>query len=157
MVSLKNNTLGFAVYKELCEIHGVKLSNRNKTKLTLQKSRNFTRSRYLLKPTHPRRPCTKITDEAADSKLFRPENIDILSRRYVAVPFSLSVKNHLWVSEVDVVEWLLQIGVQVKRLPNQLYVLMGKVCLPSHVIIFANRKRVDMGQRPFYVDGLTEF
>jgi hypothetical protein len=157
MGPLKNNMLGSAVYKELCEIHKVKLSNRNRTKLTLQKSRNFTRSSYLLKPTHPRQSSAKIANEVVDGKFLCPEEADILSKRYVAIPFKLSGENQLWVSEADVIEWLHQIGIPVKRLPNRLYVLIGKVCLFSHVLIFANRKRVDIGQRPFYVDGLTEF
>jgi hypothetical protein len=157
MVSLKNNMLGSAVYKELCETHKVKLSNRNKTKLTLQKSRNFTRSRYLLKPTRFKQLGAKIGNEVVDGKLFCSEETSILSKRYTAVPFKSYMENQVWVSEADVIEWLLQIGVPVKRLSNRLYVLMGKLCLSSHVLIFANRKRIDMGQQPFYVEGLTEF
>ncbi|MDR2681977.1 MAG: hypothetical protein LBB29_02935 [Holosporaceae bacterium] len=45
----------------------------------------------------------------------------------------------------------------IKHLSAEKYFLMGRECFINHVLVFANRKRVDMGLPPFYVEGLTEY
>ncbi|MDR1362293.1 MAG: hypothetical protein LBJ16_03695 [Holosporaceae bacterium] len=132
------------------------MTDRNKIKLALQRSQNFTRVRNLLKFHHDGRPQGQRRPQTI-GKLFDPEEPQILSRRYAAAPLQLSRDNQLWATEAEIIEWLLLSGIFIERLSDRLYALEGKTCTLSHVLVFANRKRLDMGQRPFYLDGITEF
>jgi hypothetical protein len=81
---------------------------------------------------------------------------DILSKRYRATVLKRKHEKK-WASEHDVMSWLVSIGVDVKCTISGTYVCGGKVCSLNHVLIMANKKRIELGLDPFYVEGVTEF
>jgi hypothetical protein len=165
MVRLKNNEICASNAEQLCELH-----NNRKSILTISKAGDFVKTYHPLKrkkiKSHRLRFVPDVicmpnchsmgnatTDDTAANKAVEP---DILSRKYTVTPFYKHKKQNMWSTEDDVIDWLLSIGVHVKRVSLQRYVLMNRACFLNSVVVFANRKRIEMGLEPFYFRGITE-
>ena len=62
-----------------------------------------------------------------------------------------------WVDENTVITWLISVGIEIKQISSTQYFLKNRICLFNNVLIFANRKRVEMGLTPFYVSSILKF
>ena len=83
--------------------------------------------------------------------------INIPPSEYVIRPQNTNIDRYSWSTETDIVEWLRSIGVQVKKISSQKYMLKDRICLINNVLVFANKKRIETGLEPFYLDEYTEF
>ncbi|GHU12469.1 hypothetical protein FACS189449_06170 [Alphaproteobacteria bacterium] len=156
MISSKNNTLQAVEHEKLSKTHNVK-RGKKKSRLLFSKSYHFAKSYHPLK--HQKIKLNKINfiKPADEYENEDKKESQILTRRYKAFPLPSPTKNTIWTSENKILEWLVSIGVQIKRTSTNKYFLTGRLCAMNHVLVFANKKRIDLGLPPFYVEGLTEF
>ncbi|MDR2794150.1 MAG: hypothetical protein LBB12_00020 [Holosporaceae bacterium] len=156
MNSLENNTVGQTSNVKLCKTHNVK-SSRKKTNLSFSKSYSCAKTYHPLK--HKSVKVNKIRFVAPKPKKTKPnsQKTKLLLRKYKIFSIPPPTLNTIWVQKVEIINWLLSVGIFVKRLAEEKYFLMGRECAINHILVFANKKRVDMGLPPFYVEGLTEY
>ncbi|GHU24634.1 hypothetical protein FACS189472_17620 [Alphaproteobacteria bacterium] len=156
MNSFKNNMLDVATNEKLCEIPNAK-RYKKKSRLLFSKSYHFAKSYHPLKGQKVK--LNKIN-------FIRPRDINcndnkndnqVLTKRYKPFPLPPPTKSSIWTDESKVLEWLISIGVQIKRISTKEYFLTDRLCSINHVLVFANKKRIDLGLPPFYMEGLTEF
>ncbi len=162
MVSLKNNELETSNSEQLCKLHNDKEVPYRKMRLYISKSHNFAKSYHPLKQKKIKLHRLKFVSciSCADGNNNNIRNncsIGILSKRYTATPIKISKKQSVWSTENDVIEWLLSINVEIRRRPHREYFLKDRICFLNNVLVFANKKRIEMGLEPFYLDGLTAF
>jgi hypothetical protein len=81
---------------------------------------------------------------------------DILSRRYRTNVLKPNQKV-VWANEDDVIGWLASVGIGIKCIAAKRYIFRDRVCSINHIMIAANKKRLELGLDPFYVEGVTEF
>jgi hypothetical protein len=62
-----------------------------------------------------------------------------------------------WATRDEVVNWLFSVGIEVKYGTENRYIIMGRVYSINHIMILANKKRIELGLEPFYMEGVTEF
>jgi predicted transcriptional regulator len=89
-------------------------------------------------------------------KLLETTGDPILSRRYRS-NVGNSNKGNNWSSEGEIINWLASIGIKIKRVNSLCFILKNRACSFNHIVIFANKKRVELGLSPFYIEGITEF
>lgn len=65
-------------------------------------------------------------------------------------------KQAFWTTEIKIVDWLVSIGVPVKRLPHGLYSINNKTYNLSSVVVMANKQRAQQSLPLFYLEDLTE-
>ena len=166
MVSLKNNDLKNLNSKQLCKLHNGKEIPYRRTRLYISKSHNFAKSYHPLKQKKIKlhrlkfvscTGCAAIADKSTDFSIKSSYDVKILSKKYTATPIKISKKQSIWSTENDIIEWLLSINVDIRRKSQQKYFLKNRICFLNNVLVFANKKRIEMGLDPFYLDGLTEF
>ena len=143
MISLKNNKIKKHPALRLCKTRNDKKPPKAVAKMFIRKSSVSTKVFYFLKN---KKKSEKNSSTNADSK--------ILSKRYRSI-LSKKLKRE-WVSKIDVICWLQKIGIDVQITNLKNYVVNGRHCSLSQLLVFANRKRVDMGLNPFSIKGVTE-
>lgn len=149
---------------QLCESHNDKEVPYRKTQLFISKSCNCVKLYHPLKQKkiklHRLRFVSSselIEIDNKNASVVNNSDIKILSKRYAITPIKVSKKQSAWSTESDVIEWLLSIKIKIKRKSSREFFLKDRVCFFNSVLVFANKKRVEMGIEPFYLEGLTEF
>jgi hypothetical protein len=155
MKPLKNNALAPTSKKQLCKTHNGKSSSSQKVKLLIYKSCGHIKTYHPLKKKKIKLHRLKFIRDTTDYT-FQMSKYDILSKRYCARG-GKSDKDHVWNKEEEVINWLISINVKIKRLTELQFLLENKICSLNHVLVFANKRRVELGLSPFYVEGITEY
>jgi hypothetical protein len=162
MKSLKNNALSSANKRQLCKTHNGKSPSSQRAKLSIHKSCSRIKIYHPLKRKKIKLHRLKfvqdvvIYDFSALVKTLKTDGCDILSKRY-CTSNGPSSKNDIWSSEEDVINWLVSVNVEIKRITAFQFLLENKICSLNHVLVFANKKRVELGLNPFYMEGITEY
>ena len=143
MFLLKNNKLKKHIPLKLCKLHNDKKKSKTIAKIFTHKSSVSTKVFYFLKNK-------KKSEKNSSADITN----NILSKRYS----SILLKNfeREWVNETEVISWLEQIGIEIKKISSENYLVNGRPCSFIQLLIFTNKKRTDMGLNPFCVKGLTE-
>ncbi|MDR0556161.1 MAG: hypothetical protein LBG20_04140 [Holosporaceae bacterium] len=159
MKSLKNNILPSRGKKKLCKTHNDKNSSLQKVKLTGYKSYDFAKVYHPLKRKKVKLNRLKFVPNTIYPSIHRAIKIleetgtPILSQRYR----SIGSGEGQWSNEENIVNWLISTGTEIKRINTVHFMLKNKICSFNYVVIFANKKRLEMGLKPFYVEGITEY
>ena len=162
MISIKNKELNKKSTTKLCKIHND--NNNSKEKLRLYAFRNpkFIKTYHPLKQKKVKLKNVKFISERNIQNIFLKnkeiqECSGILSKKYTIMPQKIAEIKSEWATENSVVEWLTSIGIEIKKISTTQYFLRNRICLFNNVLIFANRKRVEMGLHPFYINGIIEY
>ncbi|MDR2781378.1 MAG: hypothetical protein LBB21_02880 [Holosporaceae bacterium] len=86
-------------------------------------------------------------------KTLETSDTPVLSKRYFVTS---GVKKSNWSHEKEIIDWLISVNIDVARLDSDKFLIKNKVYSFNMVLILANKKRRELGFRPFYVDGITE-
>ncbi len=166
MILLKNNDLRKRECKKVCKTHnGKELPNR-KTQLHMFKSDALTKFYHPLKQkkiqTHKQQAENSkkytLLINGQKTKDCRRNYSQVLSSRYKTLNRENKNRNpSVWSTESDIIKWLQSINVDIKKRSAKEYFLKERICYLNNVLVFANKKRIEMGLLPFYIDGLTEF
>ena len=167
MVSLKNNELDAKSIDLLCEIHNGNKNSKEKLRLYTHRNQKFIKTYHPLKQKTVKLRKLKFVSGTATVNNIEPHsgigiekkgsNSDnLLSKRYniMTLDHSSSIE---WADENTVVTWLISVGIEIKQISSTQYFLKNRICLFNNVLIFANRKRVEMGLTPFYISSILEF
>jgi hypothetical protein len=165
MISIKNNGLAKINVEQLCETHNGKRAHCRKVRLSTSKSRIFAKTFHPLKQKKIKLHKLKFVSESEYyANVIKEEQPtikntgNVLSIRYTTAPIKTNkLEKQIWSTEFDIINWLLTIGVKIKRISSQKYFLKDRICFLNNVLVFANRKRIEMGLEPFYLENLTEF
>ena len=168
MVSMKNNKLGTKITDQLCKIHNGNNDSKEKLRLYTLRNQKFIKTYHPLKQKKVKLRKLKFVSGTAAvgdfdsySEVGREEkgcnSSNILSKKYRVMPLLDHSSSTEWADENTVVTWLISIGVDIKQISPTQYFLKNRVCLFNNVLIFANRKRVEMGLKPFYISSILEF
>ena len=141
MFSLKNNKIKKQPKLKLCKIHNDKNPKKTIAKMFTRKSSVSVKDFCFLKNKKPK-------------KQISYKNNGIVSKRYSSILVK-KIKRE-WVHEIKVINWLEEIGIKVKQLSSESYSVNNRLCTFTQLLVFANRKRVNMGLNPFCVAGKTE-
>ncbi|MDR1236432.1 MAG: hypothetical protein LBJ96_05515 [Holosporaceae bacterium] len=160
MKCLKNNELELHSKSQLCETHNGNSSTKKKTKLVTHKSYSCTKAYHPLKRKKVKLHKLKfasddsIIDLQKAIKILETTGNPIVSKRYGTV---YSKKRGEWSSESEVIDWLIFIKTNIKKINAKEFFLNDRVCTFGEIVVFANKKRREMGAKPFYVEGITEY
>lgn len=168
MVSLKNNELDTKSIDSLCKTHNGNKNSKEKLRLYTHRNQKFIKTYHPLKQkTVKLRKLKFVSGTAAVNNIESYSGIEtegkgsnsnnVLSKRYnniMAIDHSSSTE---WADENTVVTWLISVGIEIKQISSSQYFLKNRICLFNNVLIFANRKRVEMGLTPFYIRSILEF
>ena len=154
---------GLRIYRRrtLRKTYSEKRNVLDKIKLSTRKAYNYSRVYHPLKNKKIRLHRLKFVKEFC---LAWPSNENNLFLRELPLP-SRRISHQtnkirytkMWVTEDDVVNWLSSVGEKIKCITDGKYILRNKVYSINHIIILANRRRVELGLKPFYIEGVTEF
>ncbi|MDR1561049.1 MAG: hypothetical protein LBS23_01695 [Holosporaceae bacterium] len=161
---MKNKKLKKIGSKKLCKTHNDKKTDDHKIKLSTYKSYNLAKFYHPLKnkeiKTHKLKFVRNIYDfkKLCNAKKTFYKYNSIATKIYCSdVAEAEQDQQAIWTNEIEVVDWLTSIGVAVKRIAAKRYILKNRICFINHVLVFANRKRIELGLKPFYIEGITEF
>ena len=157
MFSLKNNKLKDLVGLELCKTHNDKTASKSKIKLLMHKSRNYLKDFHPLKNKKVRKRKKFLNNRLCLSNLNLSgfNECEILSKKYVA---NLKKKEEtVWADEKGVMNWLKGCGIKVKKMSSGKYLVRGRECSLSQLLVFTNKKRREKKEPLFFLDGLTEY
>lgn len=65
-------------------------------------------------------------------------------------------KRNKFVNEKTVINWMVSMGIAVKRVSNNRYFIKNHLRNFSNVLLIANRKRIELGLSPFLVKGISD-
>lgn len=167
MISMKNNKLDTKNTDQLCKIHNGNNNSKEKLHLSTLRNQKFIKTYHPLKQKKVKLCKLKFVSGTAKVSAINshpdiePEekwsnSSNVLSKKYRIMPLDNSSSTE-WADENTVVTWLISIGVDIKQISSTQYFLKNRVCLFNNVLIFANRKRVEMGLKPFYISSILEF
>ncbi|MDR0968095.1 MAG: hypothetical protein LBL99_00475 [Holosporaceae bacterium] len=146
MVILKRNALFFGSGRKSRELSGDKSFLTQKVKLSVYKAPDRVK---IYRPLKRRK--------------INIHKIKIISNEFSRYAFKVSgnpiplEKAKNWSCEEEVINWLASLDICVKRLNASKFLLKNKVCSLNYIALFANRKRVELGLSPFYLEGVTEY
>ncbi len=150
MFSLKNSKLKKRLHLKLCKIHNDKKHAKSVIKMFTRKSSASIKVFYFLKNKKPKKQISGKHTANFKTKT----RSKILSKRYSSI--LLKEFKPEWVSENELVDWLQRTGVNIQKISSKNYSVDGRSCSPSQLLIFANKKRANLGLNPFCIQGLTE-
>ncbi|MDR2158125.1 MAG: hypothetical protein LBO02_02295 [Holosporaceae bacterium] len=162
MKTLKNNMLIASDKPKLCKIHNGKKGKLSKAKLYMYKSHSRVKTYYPLKRKKIKINRLKliqniITDDIRKAITFLEElGNPILSKKYVVDKEAAPLKNN-GRNENEIIDWLRSENIEIKRIAKSRFILKNKICSFNNILVFANRKRVELGLKPFYWDGIDEY
>ena len=148
MKVLKNNTLNLQSKKNLCKTHNGKKQSTQKVKLIMYKSYNHIKTYHPLKRKKIKLHKFKFVPNVAVN--------GILSRRY-CITATEPDKFNKWSNEEEIISWLASVNIKVKRISSLQFILENKIYSFNYIVIFANKKRLELGLKPFYIEGITEY
>jgi hypothetical protein len=61
-----------------------------------------------------------------------------------------------WSSAEEIMDWLASVGIKIKRINSFQFLLKNKAYSFNYIVLIANKKRLELGLTPFYIDGVTE-
>ncbi|MDR0753697.1 MAG: hypothetical protein LBE95_03465 [Holosporaceae bacterium] len=97
-----------------------------------------------------------VCDLSKAIKTLKEGGSDILSKRY-SINKSEFARQNNWSNEEEIINWLDSINIKIKRINSFQFLLKNKVYSFNSVVIFANKKRLELGLSPFYIEGITEY
>ena len=167
VISMKNNKLDTKNTGQLCKIHNGNNNSKEKLHLSTLRNQKFIKTYHPLKQKKVKLRKLKFVSGTAEVSAINshseiePEekwsnSSSVLSKKYRVMPLDYSSSTE-WADENTVITWLISIGVDIKQISSTQYFLKNRVCLFNNVLIFANRKRVEMGLKPFYISSILEF
>lgn len=159
MIFLKNNELFTQRSKQLCKIHNDKKNDERRVPLSIFKSHNFVKSYHPLKQKKIKLHRLKFVHESYLYAEVLEKTEKIKKKGDKKFSITMQTKTDIrtsWSTEHDIIEWLLSIGVQIKKTSTKKYILKNRICFLNNVLVFANKKRIEIGLEPFYLSGLTE-
>ncbi|MDR2723888.1 MAG: hypothetical protein LBB25_01610 [Holosporaceae bacterium] len=162
MKSLKNNVLVLQDKKQLCKMHNGKNHSSQKIKLLMYKSYNHAKTYHPLKrkkiKLHKLKFVPDIVSRDSIRNVKSSEMIEnnVLSKRYSVNRDRLSKQNN-WSSKEEIINWLTSIDIKIKRINTFQFLLKNKIYSFNYIAIFANKKRLELGLSPFYIEGITEY
>ena len=65
-------------------------------------------------------------------------------------------KTDKYVTEKTVISWMLSVGIKVKKISKDRYLVDNRVKNFTSIIMMANKKRVDLKLTPFLVEGILD-
>lgn len=151
---LKNNKIALKTEHSVCEAQDDK--PKTKIKLCTLKARNQVKAVHPLTNRRVKLHKLKFAEDIAiDRSLFmHPENRSTtFTKRFRILS---GKKRFFWTTEYRVVDWLMSIGIHVKRLPHGLYIVDGKRYNLSSIVVMANKQRALKSLPLFYLEDLTE-
>jgi hypothetical protein len=160
MKDLKNNELLAQGKKQLRKIHNDNSAGKKKTKLMVHKSYSHTVTYRPLKRKKVKLRKLKIVSDNTIVNLQKAvETLEatgnsILSKRYCTI---YSKKEKEWSNKEKIIDWLISVNVDIIYLGTDKFLLKNKICTFGKVVIFANQKRQELGFKPFYIHGITEY
>jgi hypothetical protein len=98
------------------------------------------------------------SDSPEDIKILKIEGKgnSILSKRY-CTNTGKTEKSGRWSNQEEIINWLASVDVKVKRINAFQFLLENRICKFNYIAIFANKKRLELGLSPFYIEGITEY
>ena len=157
MVSIKNKELDSEDKKNLCKTHNVNNGSVKKLRLYAFRNQKFIKTYHPLKQKKVRLLDLKFVLNTKKNRDNLSNNDFILSKKYTINPIKKTKEENQWVDEKTVLEWLISIGTEIKKISNKQYLLNNQVCSFFNILIFANRKRISMGLPTFYIDNIIEY
>lgn len=162
MISIKNKELDKRSTTKLCKIHNDNNSLGEKLRLYAFRNQKFIKTYHPLKQKKVKLRNVKFVPQRnAQNMLSNGEKIKeysvVVTKGYTAVPSKKAETKSEWATEKSVVDWLTSVGIEIKKISTTQYFLRNRICLFNNVLIFANRKRVEMGLHPFYISGIVEY
>ncbi|MDR2646480.1 MAG: hypothetical protein LBC04_04935 [Holosporaceae bacterium] len=160
MKPLKNNALDLQSKKQLCKTHNDKNSSSQKIKLSMYKSYNHVKTYHPLKrkkiKLHKFKFVSDITrhDLSKVAATLKTISDNALSQRYRRDKLH---KQSNWSSTEEIIDWLASVDIKVKRMNSFQFLLRNKIYSFNYIALFANKKRLELGLAPFYIDGITEY
>ncbi|MDR0581036.1 MAG: hypothetical protein LBG04_02905 [Holosporaceae bacterium] len=151
MKSLKNNALDLQNKKQLCKTHNGKNSSSQKIKLSMYKSYNHVKTYHPLK-----RKKIKLHKFKFVSDIIHHDSSEIATTRRRVGRDRFHEQNN-WSSAEELINWLTSVGIKIKRINSFQFLLKNKVYSFNYIALFANKKRLELGLTPFYIDGVTEY
>jgi hypothetical protein len=162
MKPLKNNALDLQNKEQLCKTHNGKNSSSQKIKLSMYKSYNHIKTYHPLKrkkiKLHKFKFVSDITRHDLSETAITLKTIgnNALSERYDIYRSKLHKQNN-WSSTEEIIDWLESVDIKVKRINSFQFLLRNKIHSFNYIVLFANKKRLELGLTPFYIDGITEY
>ncbi|MDR3187048.1 MAG: hypothetical protein LBT63_01280 [Holosporaceae bacterium] len=162
MISLKNNGLKVSRKKKLYEIHNDKKVVQDKIKLSTYKAYDYSKIYHPLKNKKVRLHRLKFVDAFCCMEFYgkddEPTQAQAISMREISRRRrKIRAKSkRKWASGEEVVNWLASVGIEVKHEAEDRYIIKGRVYAANHIMVFANKKRIELGLEPFYMEGITE-
>jgi hypothetical protein len=156
--TIKNNELYLQHTKQLRKIHSGKKPFSQKIKLSTYKSYAHLKTHYLLKKRKIKLHRLKFVSDIKlenISKIITEidcQDTQILPQKYVLR------KNPYndWKNEKEIIDWLESVGIVVKRASFSRFLIKNRIFSLNSLLIFANKKRLELGLSPFYLEGVTE-
>lgn len=162
MISKENKELDEGPTKKMSKIHNGNIKTGEKIRLYAFRNTKFVKTYHPLKQKKVQMKKIKTVGNVFNKDgevgtYFNREpsgTYNVLSRKYVPMVFDDARCEES--KKEEVLEWLASVGVVVEVLTPTTYVLMNRVCLFSSVLVFANRKRREMGLSPFRIVDFSE-
>jgi hypothetical protein len=151
MKFLKNNALGLRNKKQLCKTRNGKNFSSQKIKLSMYKSYNYVKTYHPLKRKKIQLHKFKFVPDIIRRNL---SEIATTRRRIGKDGF---YKQDNWSSAEEIMNWLASVGIRIKRINSFQFLLINKVCSFNYIVLIANKKRLELGLTPFYIEGVTEY
>jgi len=165
MILSKNNRLSQQNPRQLTQISNKKKKANEKIRISTFKSGDTIKSYHPLKQKKIKLHRLNFISNKYYNPGFAGEDqkcgvdfvINAHKKKYMSASSNAESDKYLWSTEADVVEWLLSVGVQIKKISSQKYILKDRICFISSVLVHANKKRRETGLEPFYLSEYTEF
>lgn len=87
-----------------------------------------------------------------------PARVIAQRRGIMSKKLSVSVENlQIYYEDITgneniMLDWLSQIGIKIIKTNNNLYVFNNQICSLSYLLIMANKKRISMNLKPFFIN-----
>lgn len=137
MISLKNNRLKKSNFESLSKSHSDKKKCYTKHKLV------DAQSVAKIKKYRPLK----------NRKKRKTHSLKYISKHQIIYAFGTKE----WSSREQIIHWLYSIGIEVKSTSSGEYLVKNKIYTFYHLLMLANKKRIEMNLSTFILDGLTEY
>ncbi|MDR2067947.1 MAG: hypothetical protein LBP41_03090 [Holosporaceae bacterium] len=161
MIPLKNNVLKILAEEKLCETHNGKKNVSDKIKLSTHKAYDYGKIYHPLKNKRIRLHRLKFVNAFCGAEIYDEghrfaQESAVYGRKISRRRYKVVAKKK-WATVDEIMNWLASVGVEVKYGTEGGYIIGNRKYSLNHMMIFANKKRIDFKLEPFYVDGVTEF
>lgn len=143
MSSIKNLDLGLKYTGQTSE-RTIIQKNKKRLRLCVLIDRRYKANYHPLKQKIVNTQKLKFTDK------LKRKGIDEASLG--SFDFSEKIYKNPLESERKIIGWMISIGIKIKKISAEEYLVKNQVKTLSGVLLIANKKRVDMGLKPFIIE-----